>query len=403
MSEQVIYTILALCTIFALALGYALSYIRSRIQVDNLKEKYVQLNSRFDDERTETNRKFSNMEKVRTGLEQTLTSLAVDEEDRVEQTISSQGDQVKVLLRPLQMALQETDTKVKNIQAEADATSSLLNQQIATLKDHQKVAFKKAKDIAATFSDEKVQQQWGSNTLKMLLDDTQMRQHCRSCKAPESATEQDNSEGETSHTPQRPAILELPDKSLIAIDAGLSLNAYINVCAAADDGVRTWHLETHARKLREHLRTMASHIYQTQFPAPPTLHVLMVVNEHCISTALESDETLLEDALEHNIVLATPTDVRALLQVTSLHWKQHGFSSDATRIRDSGINLYKRFGVFAQLLAQLGSELTGVLHSYNNAVTFFEEAEQKEAKKSPSKDTSSNSETDGKKDTLKTG
>ena len=401
MSEQVIYTILALCTIFALALGYALSYIRSRIQVDNLREKYVKLNSRFDDERTETNRKFSNMEKVRTGLEQTLTSLAVDEEDKVEQTISSHGDQVKVLLRPLQIALQETDLKVKKIQAEADATASLLEQQIATLKDHQKVAFKNAKSIAETFSNEKTQKNWGKDTLKALLDDTQMRQHCHSCKTPEDTPEHDKADSDTTLLP---AILELPDESLIAIDANLSLAAYINVCAASDEGVRTWHLETHARKLREHMRTMASHVYQTQLPVPPTLYVLMVVNEHCISTALESDETLLEDALEHNIVLATPTDVRALLQVTSLHWKQHDFSSDTTRIRDSGINLYKRFGVFAQLLAQLGSELTGVLHSYNNAVTFFEESEKKESNTPPTSPERANKDVQkNKKDTLKTG
>ena len=179
---------------------------------------------------------------------------------------------------------------------------------------------------------------------------------------------------------------------IIAIDANLPLEPYINLCMAPDKTVRTWHLESHARKVRERMREMAGRIYQSQFDTQPVLTLLLVANDHYISTALETDETLIADGIKENVVLGTPSDILTLLQTISINWREQAFTKDAQNIRATGLNMYKRFGVFAQLLAQLGSELSGVLHSYNKAVTFFEGSDEEERPQAKEKTTQSSAE-----------
>lgn len=135
--------------------------------------------------------------------------------------------------------------------------------------------------------------------------------------------------------------------------------------------MRGWHLETHARKLRERILDMTSRVYLAQYQEQPSAQILMILNDHYLATALEIDNDLLDLAQKNNLILATPTDLFNLLQTASFGWRQQEFSVDAKKIRETGVHLYKRFGTFIKLIAELGSELSSVLNSYNRAVSVF--------------------------------
>ncbi len=373
MSEQIIYTLLALLGSIALALGYALSHIRSRNQIDDLKHKYAELNAKLDKERSVTTQKFSNMEKVRSGIEQTFSSL-VEQQSDVEQKMSSQGDHVKALMKPLQLSLQETDKQVRHITQESDKSRQFLDRHIALLKQPEKMGRGSTQKVIEMFGEADQRSHWGINTLKELLQCTETRAYCLTCNAP---TDEDNELDANSHPP---AVIAMPGEGVVAIDANLPLEPYIDLCTAPDATVRTWHVESHARKLRERIREIASRAYRSQFDDEPVLILLLVANDHYIATALEGDAHLLSDSVNDKIILATPADVFTLLQTLSIVWREQHFAKDSTNTLEAGLKMYKRFGVFAQLLSQLGSELSGVLQSYNKAVTFFEGSEEEAEK-----------------------
>ena len=377
MNEQVIYTILAIFATIAMALGYALSHIRSRNQIDDLKRKYSELNAKLDKERADTSEKLTNMEKMRNGLQQTFSSLTSAEEEAVEQSISSQGDQVRALMRPLQQALQETDDTVQRLTREGRKTEQLLNQNIAYLLTPEALRRTEAPSVSQTFGTETPSPQWGSAKLKALLQQTRMVAHCQSCQPlPEGESLADED------LPP-PAILALANGELLVIDPNLPLEPYLNLLKAPDETVRTWHLESHARKLREKVMEMGSGVYQSRFAKTPCLTILLAANDHYIRSALESDPDLLEDGAREKVVLATPAEILLLLQNASLLWRERAFIKESNQIRQTGLNMYKRFGVFVQLLSQLGSELSGVLQSYNKAVTFFETNGETDEKENP--------------------
>jgi DNA recombination protein RmuC len=368
MNETIVFAAILMVSIIAVALGYVLAALRNRNQVDVLKQKYADLNSKLDNQRTASTEKFTTVEKMREGLEQTLSSLAP--EDDLQAAVSENKEQfIQTLLQPLLESLKSADQQIKRISSEGNKATLLINQQMDILQAPQQLGRGNIKEIAGTLEDAEKRKYWGQHTIKHLLEISYMTDHYRTCATIGQKEEQ-------KEKPERkfpPCLVQVPDGKTIGIDVNTPLEAYVSVYQAPDANVRGWHLETHARQLREHIIEMSSRIYTSQFETKPDTMILMILNDHYLTTALEIDHDLLQIAETQNIILATPTDLLNLLQTIFFAWRQQDFVTDAQQISQTGIHLYKRFGTFIKMIAQLGSELSGVLNSYNRAVSVFEE------------------------------
>lgn len=378
MDQISIVAIVGLVAIVAGILGYLADRVHSRRQIEALREKYVALNDKFANERTESHQQMSRAEQIRVDISKTLTDITTDAPEA--RLPGSSNDRfVEAILKPLQVSLHSADQQVKRINREKDKASQLIQQQLDIMKAPQKLGRGSSREIASALGDAEARHHWARNTLKHLLDLSYMTDHYRSCR-----DEEDDSKDQKTFPPCQ---VETPSGDIIAIDINAPLEPYVNVCQAPDASVRTWHMETHARKLRERLREMSGRVYKSQFTKEPELTLLLVLNDHYLSAALEVDASLANDSVEQGVVIATPSDLLSLLQAISFSWRQQTFANDAQEMRQTGLNLYRRFGTFSKLMGQLGSELTGVLDSYNAAVTYFENAEPNNGARAQGDDT----------------
>lgn len=360
MSETAIFAFVLLISIIATALGYVVSTLKSRHKIDDLKQKYADLNDKLDNQKTDTSEKFSTVEKMREGLESSLSTL-INDEAETSADLSDKERFVETLLAPLQDSLRSADKQAKRIIREGQKVQQQIQKQLDILHAPQQLGRGDVKEIAKSLGDEESRSLWGIQTLKKLLELTFMTDHYRMSE----------SDTDTNNQHSRPCLIKLPNNNRVSIDPSAPLEAYVNVCQAPNASVRAWHLESHARKLRERIMEMSSRAYTSQHEEQPTVQILMILNDHYLATALEVDNDLLQLAQKNNLILATPTDLFNLLQTISFGWRQQEFTTDAKKIRETGIHLYKRFGTFIKLIAELGSELSGVLNSYNRAVSVF--------------------------------
>lgn len=360
MDNSALFAVILIISIIATALGYALSMLKSRHQLDQLKQKYIDLNEKLSTHRNDTHEKFSSVEKMREDLEHSLSSLT-DDEQIGGADLSDKERFVGTLLRPLQESLLSADQQAKRILREGKKVQSQIQKQLDILQAPQQLGRGDIREIAKTLGDSETRSRWGIQTLKKLLELTYMTDHYR----------MHNSTMDDGGKHASPCLVKLSNNSTIAVDPNAPLEAYINICQAPDATVRSWHLESHARKLRERIMGMNSRAYLSQYQQQPSAHILMILNDHYLATALEIDNDLLQLAQQHNLILATPTDLFNLFQTVSFGWRQQAFAGDAKKIRETGVHLYKRFGTFIKLIAELGSELSSVLNSYNRAVSVF--------------------------------
>ena len=100
--------------------------------------------------------------------------------------------------------------------------------------------------------------------------------------------------------------------------------------------------------------------------------VLFIPGEQFLSAALELDNSLLEDSMSQNIILATPTNFIALLRAVSYGWKQQALAENALEIRELGETLYKRLATFSSHLDKLGKSLNSSVDHYNKSVGSLE-------------------------------
>ena len=100
--------------------------------------------------------------------------------------------------------------------------------------------------------------------------------------------------------------------------------------------------------------------------------MLFIPGDQFLSTALDYDHNLLEDALSKQIILATPTSFVALLRAVAYGWRQEQLAANADKIRDIGEELYQRLAVFSEHLAKLGKSMDSSTKHFNNAVGSFD-------------------------------
>ena len=360
MDNTAFFAVILIVSIFASALGYVLSTLKSRYQLDDLRQKYIDLNEKLSTHKNDTTQKFSTVEKMREGLESSLHSLAEGDEIGVAD-LNDRDRFVGTLLKPLQESLRSADHQAKRIMREGQKVQQQIQKQLDILHAPQQLGRGDVKEIARSLGDSETRSRWGIQTLKNLLELTYMTDHYRINEV----------EKNQSAKTLPPCLIKLPNNTQIAVDTNIPLEAYVNICQAPDVTVRSWHLETHARKLRERILEMTSRAFLSQYKVQPSAQILMILNDHYLATALESDNDLLQLAQKNNLILATPTDLFNLFQTVSFGWRQQEFSGDAKKIRETGVHLYKRFGTFIKLIAELGSELSSVLNSYNRAVSVF--------------------------------
>jgi DNA recombination protein RmuC len=278
--------------------------------------------------------------------------------------LDSREKAVEGLVKPIREALDKTEQQIRLMENERREAYGSLHKHLESMAQAQQLLQGETRNLVQALRRPEVRGQWGELTLKRLVELAGMVEHCDFFEQ----VQLDTPEGRL-----RPdMIVRMPGGREIVVDVKTPLDAYLSAIEATDEDTRRRHLEHHARKVRERVRELASKSYWSQFAAAPDFVVLFIPGEHFLGAALDVDRALLEDALRQNVILATPTNLVALLRTIAYGWRQEALNANAEQIRDLGIELYNRLTTFSEHLAKLGRSLEGAVTDYNKAVGSFE-------------------------------
>lgn len=338
------------------------------------QRKVAQLETRLELERQSAEGKLSELETTFHSLSskalhannQAFLQLAEQTLKRMHTETKGQLDQkekaVENLIKPIREALEKTESQIRSIEKERKEAYGSLRQYLDSMIKTQEMLQGETRNLVQALRRPEVRGQWGELTLKRLAELAGMVQHC-------DFFEQETT---TDGTMRPDMVVRMPDRREIVVDAKTPLDAYLSAVESRDDAGRKQFMERHAANVRKRVRELASKAYWNQFSNAPDFVILFIPGDQFLSAALDQDPKLLEDALQQQIVLTTPTSLVALLRAVAYGWRQEALAANADKVREIGVDLYQRLAVFADHLTKLGRSLDSAVGNFNKSVGSFE-------------------------------
>ena len=163
-------------------------------------------------------------------------------------------------------------------------------------------------------------------------------------------------------------VVKLPGGKNVVVDAKTPLQAFLEAFETNDEETRRACLASHARQVRDHMKTLAGKNYWEQFDPTPEFVVMFLPGETFFSAALEQDPNLIEQGVLNHVIPASPTTLIALLKAVAYGWNQDKLARNAKQISELGKELHDRLRLLATHITAVGTGLDRAVESYNKAV-----------------------------------
>jgi len=295
-------------------------------------------------------------------------------EEKTEKFTVQNAEKLKTILDPLNLQIREFRTKVEEAYDKESKERFSLGERIRELVELNQRISEEASNLArALKGDTKKQGDWGEMLLESVLENSGLVKG-REYKVQEYITDESGVvlKNEAGQAMRPDVIVYYPDKRCLVIDAKVSLTAYDRFAAAEDRETQEKELNAHVASLRNHIDGLSARQYQNYVDSLDWV-VLFVPIEPAYLVALRRDPKLWEYAYSKKIILVSPTNLMAVLKITSDLWTREKQRRNAEEIAERGGRLYDKFVTFVESVQDIGTNLERTRTAYEKAVRQLKE------------------------------
>lgn len=267
------------------------------------------------------------------------------------------------IVMPLREQLSAFRQRIETVYDNENRDRISLREEIVSLRRDTAQMNQEALNLTrALKGDKKTQGNWGEMILEKVLEQSGLR------KGIEYETQAAFRDGDN-RLFKPDVIIRLPEDKDIIIDSKVSLLAYERYCASEDEQERTQALKQHTEAVREHIKSLSRKDYAGLKGLRSLDFVLLFMPiEPAFIAAVQADERLFTDALEHKIVIITPTTLLATLRTIENIWRYERQNENARAIADKAGILYDKIRGFVEELDKLGRQLSTVNTTYDSVM-----------------------------------
>ncbi|WP_150138789.1 DNA recombination protein RmuC [Candidatus Enterovibrio escicola] len=338
--------------------------------VDSLRDRNVALElarleqkTRTEEQLEASDAKIQLLEKAEEHLRVQFEKLAHKVFDHKIQSVDEQNrHSLEALLNPLKNQLEGFHKQVTDSFGEQAKERHTLVHEIQNLHKLNEDMTRETKNLTqALKGDNKQQGNWGEVVLARVLEESGLREGYE-------YDTQVSLEDEHGKRYQPDVIVRLPRGRNVVIDAKMALVAYAHYYHAKKVADRENALREHVASIRGHIRSLGGKDYHQLHGIQSLDYVLMFIPiEPAFQIALESESALIREALDHNIMLVSPTTLLVALRTINNLWRYEHQNKNARLIADKAAKLYDKIRLFVVDIEVLGGALEKAADSYQGA------------------------------------
>ena len=281
--------------------------------------------------------------------------------ESIEKAKLSSETEAKILREELK-SLKEL---IENERKQRGEAYGSITENVKLLQEQYKGLEVSANKLSSALKDSSMRGNWGEVQLKRVIEHSNMVNHI-------DYVEQKTIE--TSSGIQRPdAIVKMPGGRQLVIDSkapGRLLDAY----DSDDIDEQERFMKQFADDVWDTVKSLGLKSYQDNIKdengnkISPDFVIMFMPGEHMLQIALLHRPTLWEEAVERNVILASPYILLALLRSVFYSWQQEERNNNANRILEVTEQLAERINTFVGHIEGIGKGLKSSIKSYNKTI-----------------------------------
>ncbi len=366
-----------------LVAGWAVAGLRASARVRSAEVAAAQVAARADAQLAAAERRLAELagdrerqgeqfralaaEALSTSSEQFLTlaqqRLAASQQSQVAE-LAQREQAVRAMVEPLSRTLEAVRTEIGTAERRRAEGHAALAEQVRAMQAASERLRDETGRLATALRSPAVRGRWGEVQLRRVVEAAGMLPYV-------DFVEQD--QVRTDDGLQRPdLVVRLAGGKQVVVDAKVAFLGFLEASEATDPATRADRMAAHARQVRAHVDSLAGKRYWEQFSPAPEFVVMFVPAEAFWQAALEQDPGLVEYAFGHDVVVATPSTLLALLRTVAYAWRQDALAGNAQTVLDLGKELHGRIATLGGHVARLGRALDSAAAAYNQTVASLE-------------------------------
>lgn len=270
---------------------------------------------------------------------------------------------IDALLAPLKAQLGDFKQQVQHSHDAETKQRHELKHEISGLKQlNQQMAQDAINLTKALKGDNKQQGNWGEVILERILQESGLRDGHEY----QTQSQYRNDDGKA----YRPdVIVHLPDEKDIIIDSKVSLISYERYFNSDNEVNSQLALREHIQSLRSHIKDLSQKDYHQLNGIKSLDYVLLFIPiEPAFLLAIEHEPSLINYALDHNIMLVSPTNLLVALRTIHNLWRIDQQNKNAQIIAQKASKLYDKVRLFGDDLLSVSQHINKANQSVEQAI-----------------------------------